>query len=155
MLIHLQWCKPCTTYEIDVIQYTQTVYHPGVRCNRGHVAKTYEIPVAVSMQTCHTPLKLINTLRPRQNGRYFADDTFKCIFLNENAWISLKVSLKFVPKVRINNIPALVQIMAWRWQATGHYLNQCWLVYWRIYASLGLNDLIYYARSADNGQWQM
>ena len=26
----------------------------------------------------------INTLRPRQNGRLFADDTFKCIFLNEN-----------------------------------------------------------------------
>ena len=27
---------------------------------------------------------------------------------------SLKISLKFVPKVRINNIPALIQIMAWR-----------------------------------------
>ena len=25
-----------------------------------------------------------NTLRPRQNGRHFADDTFNCIFLNEN-----------------------------------------------------------------------
>ena len=56
----------------------------------------------------------VNTLRPRQNGRYFPDAIFKCIFLNENAWISLKISLKFVPKVRINNIPALVQMMAWR-----------------------------------------
>ena len=55
----------------------------------------------------------VNTLRPRQNGRYFADDIFKCIFLNEIAWISLKISLKFVPMVRIYNIPALVQIMAW------------------------------------------
>ena len=27
-------------------------------------------------------------------------------------------------------------------QATSHYLNQCWLVYWRICASLGLNELI-------------
>ena len=54
-----------------------------------------------------------NTLRPRQNGRYFVVDIFKCIFLNENAWISLKISLKFVPKVRINNIPSLDQIMAW------------------------------------------
>ena len=26
----------------------------------------------------------------------------------------LKISLKFIPKVQINNIPALVQIMAWR-----------------------------------------
>ena len=57
---------------------------------------------------------LFNTLRPRQNGRHFADDIFKCIFLTEKARISLKISLKFVPKVRINTIPALVQIMAWR-----------------------------------------
>ena len=56
----------------------------------------------------------INTLRPRQNGRHFADDSFKCIFLNENVWFSIKISLKFVPKGLINNIPALVQIMAWR-----------------------------------------
>ena len=55
-----------------------------------------------------------NTLRPRQNGRHFADDIFKCIFLNENVWISIKVSLKFVPNGLINNMPALVQIMAWR-----------------------------------------
>ena len=55
-----------------------------------------------------------NTLRPRQNGRHFADDIFKCIFLNENVSIAIKVSLKFVPKGPINNIPALVQIMAWR-----------------------------------------
>ena len=26
-------------------------------------------------------------------------------------------------------------------QATSHYLNQWWLIYWRIYASLGLNEL--------------
>ena len=56
----------------------------------------------------------INTLRPRQNGRHFADDTFKRIFLNENVIISIKISLKFVPKGPINTIPALVQIMAWR-----------------------------------------
>ena len=57
---------------------------------------------------------LINSLRPRLNKRHFADDIFKCIFLNENVWILLKISLKFVPKVRINNIPTLVQIVAWR-----------------------------------------
>ena len=56
----------------------------------------------------------VNTLRPRQNGRHFADDIFKCIFLNKNVWISIKISLKFVPKGPINNIPALVEIMAWR-----------------------------------------
>ena len=54
-----------------------------------------------------------NTLRPRQNGRHFADDIFKCIFLNEIVSISIKISLKFVPKGPINNITALVQRMAW------------------------------------------
>ena len=56
----------------------------------------------------------VNTLRPRQHGRHFADDTFKRIFLNENVVISIKISLKFVSKGPINNIPALVRIMAWR-----------------------------------------
>ena len=56
----------------------------------------------------------INTSRPRQNGRHFADDTFKRIFLNGNVRISIKISLKFVPNVQFDNIPALVQIMAWR-----------------------------------------
>ena len=37
----------------------------------------------------------------------------KCIFLNENVWILLNISVKFVPKVQVNNIPALVQIMPW------------------------------------------
>ena len=41
------------------------------------------------------------------------DAIFKCIFLNENVWITIEISLKFVPKDPINNIPALVQIMAW------------------------------------------
>ena len=54
-----------------------------------------------------------HTLRPRQNRRHFADDIFKCIFLNENVWIPITILLKFVPKGPINNIPALVQIMAW------------------------------------------
>ena len=58
---------------------------------------------------------MINTLRPRQNGRRFTDYTFKCIFLNENVRISIKISLKFVRMGPINNTPSLVQIMAWHW----------------------------------------
>ena len=57
---------------------------------------------------------LFNTLKPSQNGRHFPDDILEWIFLNENVWISIEISLKFVPKGQINNIPALVQIMAWR-----------------------------------------
>ena len=55
----------------------------------------------------------VNTLRPRKNDHHF-QDIFKCIFLNENIWISIKISLKFVPNDLIKNIPALLQMMAWR-----------------------------------------
>ena len=155
---------------------------------------------------------------PGQNGHHFADDIVKRIFMNETFCILIRISLKFVPKVRIDNKSALVQLMVWRlkqywssslthicgtsgrwvntlrprqngspfsrrhfkiafswmkiyelhlrfhwslflgvwlrifqhwfklWlgtvQATSHYLNQWWLVYWRIYASLGLNELM-------------
>ena len=72
--------------------------------------------VFVLRQIMTTLLKIgnINKLRPRQNGRHFPDAIFKGIFLNENVWISIKISLKFVPMGQINNISALVQIMAWR-----------------------------------------
>ena len=44
----------------------------------------------------------------------FSDDIFKPIFLNENARISIQISLQFVPMVPIDNKSALVQVMAWR-----------------------------------------
>ena len=77
-----------------------------------HIVRSADVYVSV---LSHSPIDgSVNTLRPRQNGRHFADDIFKCIFENENEWISSRISLKFVPKVRITIIPALVQIMAWR-----------------------------------------
>ena len=57
---------------------------------------------------------IFSTLRPRQNRRHSADDILKCIFLNESVWVPIEISLKFVPYGPIDNIPALVQIMAWR-----------------------------------------
>ena len=59
-------------------------------------------------------IRVLNTLRQRRNRRHFADDIFKCIFLNENVLTSIKISLKFILKGPINNIPALIQVMAWR-----------------------------------------
>ena len=56
----------------------------------------------------------VNSSPSEQNGRHFADDIFKRIFLNGNVGISIKISLKFVPKGPINNKSALVQVMAWR-----------------------------------------
>ena len=54
----------------------------------------------------HLPLdKMATTL---------ADDIFKCIFLNENDRIPIRISVKFVPRCLIDNKLTLVQVMAWR-----------------------------------------
>ena len=57
---------------------------------------------------------LLNSLKPRWNRCHFADDILKCIFWKENVSVSIKTSLKLIPKHPINSIPTLVQIMAWR-----------------------------------------
>ena len=67
---------------------------------------------------CYAPMSglqnitFVNVLRLRQNGRHFPDDIFKWIFLNENYEFFIK---RFVPGGPNNDIPALVQIMAWCW----------------------------------------
>ena len=58
-------------------------------------------------------IQCIKTLRLWQNVHHFPDDIFIWIFLNKNVWILINISLKFVPKDPINNIPSLVQIIAW------------------------------------------
>ena len=59
---------------------------------------------------CHLAF---NTLKPRQKWPPFRRRYFQTHFL-EWKCISIEISLKFVPKGPVNNIPALVQMMAWR-----------------------------------------
>ena len=87
---------------------------PQINVHVFHVVFKYGSGGSDAQKMHYWRVEEFNTLRPRQNGRHFTDDIFKCIFLNENVWISIKISLKFVPKCPINNIPTLVQIMAWR-----------------------------------------
>ena len=61
----------------------------------------------------YSPRSSINTLMPRRNRQYFADDVLKRIFFNDKVWFSITISLKFVAKGRINNVPTSVRIMAW------------------------------------------
>ena len=69
----------------------------------------------------------IYKLKSRHNGWHFPDDISKRICLDENVWISIEISLKFVPRGPIDNISSLVPI--------------------RIYASLGPNELKWSFRS--------
>ena len=76
--------------------------------------------------TYRTDTRIFNTMWPKQNGRHFADDVFKCIFLTENFWFSNNVWLKFVHRGSIENVPSFVQIMACRLAGASLYLNQRW-----------------------------
>ena len=76
----------------------------------------------------------------REKWLKWPNDIFKCIFLNENIRISIKISLKFVPNAPIDNMPSLVQIMAWR-QSGDKSLSETMMVSLHIYASLDINEL--------------
>ena len=53
-------------------------------------------------------------IEAEKSGHNFPHDIFQCIFLKENIRVWIKMSLKFLSKSPINNVPSLVQIMAWR-----------------------------------------
>ena len=91
-----------------------------------------------------------NILRLRPNGRHFAHNIFKRIFLNEKFRTFILISLKVILKCSFNNKSALVQIIAWR-RSSDKPLSEPMMVallkhththlYIYIYASFGLNDL--------------
>ena len=82
---------------------------------------------------------MIDTLRPRQNGRHFTDYFFNCIFLNENVWVSIKISLKCVPESTVYKKSSLVQVMTWRRTGAKPFPEQGWPVHRGICESPGLN----------------
>ena len=48
------------------------------------------------------------TLRNEQNGRYFADNIYMCIFFDENYSISIEFSPRFVPKGLVDKYSSLI-----------------------------------------------
>ena len=58
-------------------------------------------------------------MKPEQNGRHFADNIFKCIFLNKNCRISVQIPLNFAPKGPTYNKQSLI-LSDW-------YFARCWI----------------------------
>ena len=85
----------------------------------------------------------LNTLWPRQNGRQLSRRHFQMHFYWMKLYeFRLKCHCILFPRVQITLFQHWFRQWLGAGQATSHYLNQWWLVYWRIYASLGLNELI-------------
>ena len=83
----------------------------------------------------------LNTLRPRQMAAIF-----QMTFSNAFSWMKMfEFRLKFHGSLFLRFQLTIFQHWFRYWlgaiQATSHYLNQWWLAYRRIYASLGLSEL--------------
>ena len=108
------------------------------RCNFRTV---FHLPQAhngcLDMQNCYRIKPLVSSTAAVPGSQKLFEHIgakTKWIFFNENVWISMKISLKFVP--------ALVQIMAWHWSGDKQFseiLNE-WL-YGLLTLILGLNEL--------------
>ena len=106
----------------------------------------------ILMQFSTSSSLYINSLRTRQNFHHFADDIFRCI-----SWMKMHVfCLRFYWNLFCSLKYTTFQCWIRQWfgsdQATTHYLNQWWLVYWCTYASFGHNGLTYFNNTEDEAQ---
>ena len=83
------------------MQYSVNVTHTYVSTVLSH----QQAQMLITKLT-HLPLDKMATIS--------ADDNFKCIFLNENDRIRIRISLNLVPRSLIASKPAFVQVMVWR-----------------------------------------
>ena len=115
--IMVRWLINCT----DLVRRGRKALKPLGLCN----------PAYYGIQS-------FNTLKPKQDGRHFTDDIFKCIFFKENVWIPIKFHWILFSRVQVT-----YSSTGWdnglapsRWQA----------IIWPMMASLpthiGLNELI-------------
>ena len=110
---------PCYQYLSILLRYSWSVSNNAVLQFQSRTLpiigaqKQISILSVLFKRAMHANGLGLNSSPPGQNGPHFADDIFKRIFLNENIWISNKISLKYVPWGVIDNMAALVQIMAW------------------------------------------
>ena len=93
-------CICVKLYEYILLIYLCMLYYERHLCSS-----------CISFSFYHVPFYW-NTLRQKKTAAIL-QTTFS-FFFNENIWISIKISLKFIPKGPNNNIPELVEIMAWR-----------------------------------------
>ena len=97
------------SWQVVCFQLAFNLKHEASRkCDIGYEIDGFYCTIWVNAPIPDMGALCIEILRPRRNEQNFADDIFKHIFFDENVWISIKISLKGL----INNIPALVQIMA-------------------------------------------
>ena len=93
----------------------ETVYALLALCE-GNPLVTVHYDITVMMLRKYPPSVIpwdfTITLRPKQNCRHFASHILKRIFVNENGWISMKMSVNIIPNGPVDNTSASVQVKA-------------------------------------------
>ena len=126
------WCSVKQEYILPVAETFSTRWHNRLGTRRPHEqfhmgcwhCNRFCLIYTLNVSTRH--VERMNALRQRQNGRHWADDTFKRIFLNENVWILNKFHWSlFLRAQLIINHDWFRQWLSDE-QATGQYLNQWW-----------------------------
>ena len=76
------------------VRFKNNIPHSGLHHDMSqNDEKLHIYAISHHFGSCHdvTQLFFFNTLRPTRNARHFADNLFKWIFVNENAFILLKI----------------------------------------------------------------
>ena len=125
--ILLWWLSLDLAKEKSISVQTMAWYRQSTRHSLSQCWPRFPPPYALT-----TPSLLIS---PGQNRLRFADDIFRCIFMNEKLCILIQISLKFVRRSPKDNKPALLHVLSW-WQVITWANHDP--VHWRIYAALGV-----------------
>ena len=87
-----------------LFRYNKPLETPTKQCLTLQSASRRFIPV---IECTQNPVDIydehINTLRPRRYGRHVTDDILQCIILNDDVWITIKISPNLVPWGPIDN----------------------------------------------------
>ena len=106
---HNLYFKCCILYNVGTLQLLSVPYQ-SLR-----MIMNKQMCNCIHCSMMNAEKRRFNSFVPGQNGHHFADDILKGILINENLFILILISLKFVPKGLIDNKPALVKVMAWCW----------------------------------------
>ena len=107
----------------EVVHWRSTTSSPSVTTCRFAPRISRLMYTLVSWKENSLSKGLLHTLRPKQNGRHFADDIGN-FFLG--CCILIQISPQFVSNVPINNSPALVWILAWGWTGCKPVAEPIW-----------------------------
>ena len=109
------------------------------RVSAGHLTEIF----FKQYSSCALFISCLNSLISEKCGSNFEVIIYKLIVQNSSLGTHCEIALRWMSHNLIGKKLALVQVMGWCRQATGHYLSQCWPSFMGHMASICHNQLIF------------